>query len=145
MGEGGEFRNSFLLKYRSYCKTLTVKTHQYNRTLYTVAKRIQMLQWNSEFAWQNTWQIPIHLPSWKKKFKTNHTARILIFEIFLNKLSIGQLAQLSLIISPGLQRCWFVKTCCLSPSGLRASEAHSFSISPNHTVPFHRTLPLKTG
>lgn len=38
----------------------------------------------------------------KTKFKTNHTARILISEIFLNKLSIGQLAQLSLIISPGL-------------------------------------------
>jgi hypothetical protein len=39
------------------------------------------------------------------KFKTNPPARILISELFLNKLSIGQLAQLSLIIAPGLSFC----------------------------------------
>lgn len=61
----------------------------------------------------------------KIKFKTNQTARILISEIFLNKLSIGQLAQLSLIISPGLSFCKDVGLLRLaaSPSGVRASEA----------------------
>lgn len=68
---------------------------------------------------------PLALLKIKTKFKTNHTARILISEIFLNKLSIGQLAQLSLITSPGLSFCKDVGLLRLvaSPSGVRASEA----------------------
>lgn len=68
---------------------------------------------------------PLALLKIKTKFKTNHTARILTSEIFLNKLSIGQLAQLSLIISPGLSFCKDVGLLRLaaSPSSVRASEA----------------------
>lgn len=84
----------------------------------------------------------------KTKFKTNHTARILISEIFLNKLSIGQLAQLSLIIFPGLS---FLKDVALLrlaapfPQVRGQSRLTVYPSAPNHTVPFHRTLPLKTG
>lgn len=146
-GEGREFRNSFLLKYRSYCKTLTVKTHQYNRTSYTVAKRIQMLQWNSEFAWKNTDKFPSTFPlENKNKIKTNHTARILISEIFLNKLSIGQLAQLSLIISPGFSLHKDVGLLRLPASLLQVRGQVRLTVypsSPNHTVSFHRTCPSR--
>lgn len=79
----------------------------------------------------------------KTKFKTNHTARILISEIFLNKLSIGQLAQLSLIIFPGLS---FLKDVALLrlaapfPQVRGQSRLTVYPSAPNHTVPFHRTV-----
>lgn len=75
---------------------------------------------------------PLALLKIKIKFKTNQTARILISEIFLNKLSIGQLAQLSLIISPGLSFCKDVGFLRLaaSPSGVRASEAQFIHLPP---------------
>lgn len=138
--EGREVRNSFLLKYSSYCKTLTVKTH-------TVAKRIQTFQWNSEFGRMLTNSHPLALLKIKTKFKTNHTARILISEIFLNKLSIALPAQLSLIISPGLSFCkddLLRLSASLPQVGVQVRLTVDPS-SPNHIIPFHRSLPFETG
>lgn len=118
VGGGQGLKESvFLLKYRSYCKTLTVKTHQYNWILYTVAKDSQALQCNGEFAWRKVDKSPIHLPCLERKH-TNHTARIWISETFLNKLSIGQLAQLLYNISRFIfsQRCWFLCLMLTCPS-----------------------------
>lgn len=145
--EGREVRNSFLLKYRSYCKTLTVKTHQCNQTSHTVAKRIQTFQWNSEFGRMLTNSHPLALLKIKTKFKTNHTARILISEIFLNKLSIGQLAQLSLIISPGLsfRKDGLLRLIASLPQAGGRVRLTVDPSSPTHTVPFQRTLPFETG
>lgn len=87
---------------------------------------------------------PLALLKIKTKFKTNHTARILISEIFLNKLSIGQLAQLSLIISSGLSFLKDVGLLRLAASPPRVwgqARLTVYPSSPNHTVPFHRTAP----
>lgn len=91
---------------------------------------------------------PLALLKIKTKFKTNHTARILISEIFLNKLSIGQLAQLSLIISPGLsfrKDVGLLRLAASLPQVRGQVRLTVYPSSPNHIVPFHRTLPLKTG
>lgn len=87
---------------------------------------------------------PLALLKIKTKFKTNHTARILISEIFLNKLSIGQLAQLSLIISSGLsflKDVGLLRLAASLPLVWGQVRLTVYPSSPNHAVPFHRTAP----